>query len=193
MVDESYKWNYKISLGYQNEWWRYFGEYLWLVQLAFNKADQNEISVITRPVLFLLRHTLELGYKGNIVELEKISGLHSELKLNGRVGHNLEKLHLDFERHFREISKRHGIDADIVAQFDRINSRLTSLNNVLHRLDADSYAFRYPFKTDGMTPSFQQIETLNIAEVKELFTAAITLLKYTTDVIAEYVPPTTKA
>lgn len=190
MLEESNKWNYSVPLSHQNEWWRYFGEYLWFVQLAFNKADQNEMSVISRPVLFLIRHTLELGYKGNIVELQKISGIESKLKLRGRVGHNLENLHQDFERHFREISKRYSIDADIIAQFDRINLRLTNLTNVLHRLDADSYAFRYPFKTDGTTPSFQQIETLNIAEVKELFTTAITLLKYTTDVIAEYLPPT---
>jgi hypothetical protein len=183
------KWNYAIPLGHQNEWWRYFGEYLWLVDMVFAKADQGEVSVISRPVLFLMRHTLELGYKGNIVELEKISGLDSVLQFKGRKAHNLEKLHQDFERHFRAISKQFNIDADVVAQFDGLNSTLTKLNNALHRLDTDSYAFRYPFKTDGRTPSFQQSESIHIAEMKETFKAAITLLKYTTDVIAEYLPP----
>lgn len=189
MADGSNKWNYLALLGHQNDWWRYFGEYLWLAQLAINKADQSEVSVVTRPVLFLMRHTLELGYKSNIVELEKVSGLKSELILHGRDGHNLEKLHQDFERHFKEISKRYNIDADILKQFDHLNSQLSTLKNVLHRLDSDSYAFRYPFESDGTTPSFQPADKLNIEEVKALFTTAITLLKYTTDVIEEHLPP----
>ena len=193
MTDDPIKWNYLIPLGHQNEWWRYFGEYLWLVNLVFEKAEQSEVTVISRPVLFLMRHALELGYKGNIVELEKISGLKSALKFKGKDSHNLEKLHQGFERHFREIAKRYAIDADVIAQFDRINSTLEKLNNVLHRLDAGSYSFRYPFKPDGTTPSFQKVEKLNIADVKEMFNAAITLLKYTTDVVAEYLPPIDKS
>src|SRR3990172_3390902 len=144
MNDDPNKWNYSIHLGHQNEWWRYFGEYLWIVNLTFERAKQSEVTVISRPVLFLIRHTLELGYKGNIVELEKVSGLESALKFKGPDAHNLEKLHRDFERHFKEIAKRYDLDADVLAQFERINSTLKKLNNVLHRLDSGSYAFRYP-------------------------------------------------
>lgn len=191
-MNDPNKWNYSIFLGHQNEWWRYFGEYLWIVNLTFERAKQGEITVISKPMLFLIRHTLELGYKGNIVELEKVSGLESALKFNGTDGHNLEKLHQDFERHFKETAKRYVINADVLEQFNHLNSKLTKLNNVLHHFDSGSYAFRYPFGRDGTTPIFQNVKQLKIADVKEMFTTAITLLKYTTDVVAEYLPPVDK-
>ena len=192
MNDKLKKWNYQIHLDCQNEWWRYFGEYQQVVELVIKKAKESEVTVVARPLLFLMRHTLELGYKGNIVELEKVSGLESKLEFSGKKAHSLERLHKEFERHFKKATKLYTIESEVVSQFDSLNSTLKKLKDIFHQLDAGSYAFRYPFQGDGRTPTFQKEDVLKIEGVIELYNTAITVLKYTTDVVAECLPPTSK-
>lgn len=182
------KWDYDIRLGRQLEWWRYFGEYTWLVDLVFERAKESDVTIIARPQLFLIRHTLELGYKMNILELGKFSGLPSELKLKGSKAHDLERLHQDFDKHFREIAKKYPLPSAIINQYDQLTNSLANLKGLLHKFDQLSYAFRYPVGTDGKTPSLSISDTLNMTEVKEMYERAKTLLKYTTDVLAEHLP-----
>ncbi|MFA6283267.1 MAG: hypothetical protein WCT30_03715 [Desulfurivibrionaceae bacterium] len=182
------KWDYDIRLGRQPEWWRYFGEYTCLVDLVFERAKESEVAIIARPQLFLIRHTLELGYKMNILELEKFSGLPSTLKLKGPEAHELERLHQDFNRHFREIAKKYALPSEIINQYDQLTNSLANLKDLLHKFDQGSYAFRYPVGTDGKTPSLSISDTLNMTAVKEMYERAKTLLKYTTDVISEHLP-----
>jgi len=188
MDDDARKWNYNISLGRMPEWWRYFGEYAWLVNLVFKKAEQSEVTVIARPQLFLIRHTLELGYKMNIIELEKISELPSNLQLSGRRAHNLEDLHQDLDRHFRKIAEKYDLPVEVMSQYSDYSSKLASLKSLFHRFDQWSYAFRYPVGTDGESPSLSPQSFLNMAEVREMYITAEMFLKYTTDVIAEHLP-----
>lgn len=192
MTDKFDKWNYLISLGSQNEWWRYFGEYKQIVSLILERSKQSETTIIARPTLFLMRHTLELGFKANIVELEKESGLDLKLNFSGAAGHYLEALHEKFEMHFSELAKKYDLPKTILSQFKNLNEPLEELRNFFHRLDKGSYGFRYPFQKDGTTPSFARQETLEIKKIIVLYEASIDLLIYTTDVIAEYLPPVTK-
>ena len=186
MNSDLYKWNYEVHLGRETEWWRYFGEYAWIVDLIFKNAQAREVTVIARPQLFLIRHTLELGYKANIIELEKVSGLTSSLKFHGKPAHSLKNLHTDFENHFLAIAKKFDFPKQTLDEYKKLNKKATALKDLLDKFDQCSYAFRYPVDTDGMTPLFDKNSTLNISEVRKMYDSTLVVLKYTTDVIAEH-------
>ncbi len=189
MDREATKWNYTVWLGRDPEWWRYFAEYNWMVNLIFRQARQSEVTVIARPQLFLIRHTLEIGYKMNIIELEKVSGLTSSLRLSGKQAHNLEDLHQDLNRHFRELASVHSFPQPIIDEYDTLESNLRNLKDQLHKLDQWSYSFRYPVGTDGSTPSLSSTSRLNMMDVQKMYVAAEKFLKYTTDVVAAHLTP----
>jgi len=69
------------------------------------------------------------------------------------------------------------------------NRSLKKLKNIFHRLDKGSFGFRYPFEQNGTTPSFEKQETIEMKKIILLYDTAIKLLTYTTDVVAEYLPP----
>lgn len=173
------KWNYEIELTSDLEWWRYFGEYCKIVDIIFERARQSEVTVIARPYLFLVRHTLELGYKANIVELQKLSELDYQLK----EGHDLSVLHDDLDRHFQAVADLYDFGPEILEEYNALESKLNDLKSELHSLDQGSSAFRYPFKTDLETPVLENGEVINLLETRELYDDAKKFLKYMTDVV----------
>lgn len=77
-----------------------------------------------------------------------------------------------------------------MAEYARLYGSLSKLKNVLHELDELSYALRYPVKTDGKSPSIEKSVKLNMKEVYELYEISKVILKYTTDVVMEFIPGT---
>ena len=185
--------NYNIKLTYKSDWSRYFYEYQYAVNLMFNSLTGGEITVVSLPLAFLIRHTLELGYKMNLIELEKVSDLKAEIKYKGKSAHKIDDLHREFESQMKEIFKKYNADKDIVKQFDNLNSKLKGLKSMLHKLDELSYAFRYPVKNDGVTPNFDnkdfedKTDVINFKDVKSLYDDSILLIKYSTDVVSEII------
>jgi len=186
--------NYNIKLTYLSDWWRYFGEYKHAVDLMFKSLTGGEITAVSLPLAFLIRHTLELGYKMNLIELEKVSNLKAEIKYKGKSAYKIDVLHREFERQMKEIFKKYNADNDIIKQFENLNSKLEGLKSMMHKLDECSYAFRYPVKTDGVTPNFDnkhfedKTDAINFRDVKSLYDDGILLLKYSTDVVSEINP-----
>lgn len=185
--------NYSIDLPSKGEWFRYFGEYKYLVDLTFRKMEYTEITVVSLPLAFLIRHTLELGYKTNLLELEKVSDIKANIRYHQKGAHKIDDLHKEFEIQVQAIFKKYSVDKEIQSQFNKHNSNLTLLKRQFHKLDKFSYAFRYPVQNDGITPNFERKadfktnEKLNFKEIKELYQKSIVLLIYTTDVISEQI------
>ncbi|RZK01591.1 MAG: hypothetical protein EOO46_19870 [Flavobacterium sp.] len=148
--------NYNIKLTYKAEWWRYFGEYQYCVDFIFKSLEGGEITVISLPLAFLIRHTLELGYKMNLIELEKVSDLKAKIEYKGKSAHKIDDLHREFESQMRAVFKKYSADKDVIKQFDGLNSKLNELKKIMYKLDELSYAFRYPVKNDGITPNFDK-------------------------------------
>lgn len=145
--------NYNQKLTYKSEWWLYFGEYQYCVDLLFKSLTGGEITVVSLPLAFLIRHTLELGYKMNLIELEKVSDLKAKIEYKGKSAHRIDDLHREFGNQMKAIFKKYDADKDVIKQFDTLNSKLTDLKKLMHKLDELSYAFRYPVKNDGITPN----------------------------------------
>ncbi len=183
--------NYKIDLPSKSEWWRYYGEYKYFVDFTFRELKGGEITSISLPLAFCIRHTLELGYKMNLIELEKVSGQNAIIKYQGKSAHKIDDLHREFEIQMDSIFNKYNIDSEIKKQFRLLNEDLKKLKVQMHKLDELSYSFRYPVKNDGITPNFakqsdfSKNQSINFKEIKALYDKSILLLTYTTDVIAK--------
>lgn len=180
--------NYNIDLHSKAEWWRYFGEYKYFVDFSFRELEGGEISGISLPLAFCIRHTLELGYKTNLLELEKISGLKAKIEYKGKAAHKIDDLHREYELQLKAIFKKYEIDKIIKGQFKKYMTTLKKFKSTLHKLDELSFAFRYPVKNDGITPNFKKTinaknHSINFKEIKELYDESIFMLKHTTDVL----------
>lgn len=183
--------NYKIDLPSKAEWWRYYGEYKQFVDFTFRELKGGEITSISLPFAFCIRHTLELGYKMNLLELEKVSDLKAKVEYKGKSAHKIDDLHREFNSQMKAIFQKFSIDREIVKQYNRLNTELEKFKTQLHKLDELSFAFRYPVKNDGVTPNFEKKadftknQTINFKGIKELYDQSILLLTYSTEVIAE--------
>lgn len=185
--------NYDQKLTYKAEWVRYFAEYQYTVDLLFERIKGGEITLIALPLAFLIRHTMELGYKMNLIELEKVSGKKAKIEYRGKSAHKIDDLHREFIIQMETILKKYNTDKDIIRQFKNYNNKLEELKRTMHKLDELSYAFRYPVKNDGVTPNFDKkdindrTDVINFKEIKELYEDSLILLKYSTDVVAEFI------
>ncbi|PWK29247.1 hypothetical protein LV89_00087 [Arcicella aurantiaca] len=180
--------NYNIVLSSKSDWRRYFGEYKSFVDFSFREIKGGEVTILSLPLAFCIRHTLEIGYKMNLIELEKISDRNANIKYQGGEAHNIAVLHKEFEVQIELIFKKYSFDKKVIKQFNKLNNDLSSLKKILHKLDEFSYAFRYPVKNDGSTPNFlTSNENINFKDVKEMYDKSIILLLYSTDVIADII------
>jgi len=185
--------NYDIKLTFKADWCRYFGEYEFSVAFIFKSLSGGEITGISLPLAYLIRHTLELGYKMNLLELEKVSDLKAKIEYKGKSAHRIDDLHREFERQMIAIFKKYSADQDLIKQFNKLNTKLTKLKKQVHKLDELSYAFRYPVKNDGTTPNFDfksrsdKTDVINFKNIRELYNDSIPLIKYSTDVVNEII------
>ena len=181
------KWNYKQNLYSKTEWYRYYGEYDYIIKILFEKVEQSQVTVITLPVLFLIRHTLELGFKTNLIELEKLSTTKSTVTFSGRNAHILHSLHDEFTKLVREIFYNFKIPNNIKKEFETRNDELKKFRKIFDSLDNWSYSFRYPVESDGVTKSFNENDEIIISDILKAYFSTSTLLRYTTDVIFDYI------
>ncbi len=185
--------NYDIKLTYKAEWWRYFGEYKYGVDFIFKSLAGGEITGLSLPLAFLIRHTLELGYKMNLLELEKVSGLKAKIAYKGKSAHKIDDLHLEFETQMNAIFKKYNAEKEIIKQFNKLNLKLVKLKKLVHKLDELSYAFRYPVQNDGVTPNFDnksyddKTDVINFKVIKELYDDSIFLISYSTEVVNDII------
>ena len=183
--------NYDIRLSSKSDWIRYFVEYQYAVDLIFKSLNGGEITVVSLPLAFLIRHTLELGYKMNLLELEKVSNTKAKIKYQGRQAHKIDDLHREFENQMKIILKKFKADKNIKIQFNNLNQKLTELKSIMHKLDEYSFAFRYPFQNDGKTFSFdkesfsEKRDLINFMEIKTLYYESLILLTYSIDIVNE--------
>ncbi len=177
------KWNYNQNLRSKTDWFRYYGEYSSAINILLERSDQSQATVLCLPTLFLIRHALELAFKMNLFELEKLSGEVANVEFTGKNAHVLHKLHEEFERQVRLIFKKSKINKEIKKDFNIRNNELKRFRVIFDKLDNWSYAFRYPVKNDGTTKSFGINDEINVAEIVPVYNSVQIILKYTTDIL----------
>lgn len=146
------------------------------------------VDYIAYPILFLVRHCMELGLKTNIRYFAKYSEKDDYVKART---HDLENLFRAFKMHvdktFETLKTKYGIEVerDDKKSFKELCEEVEKLNNTFHLLDKNSDAFRYPIDKK-QNPSLKKGERINIIDVAELLEKSITLFVHTSDVFAKY-------
>lgn len=145
------------------------------------KDTKTRIDTVSNPVLYMMRHSLELGYKSNLEYFEQYSNRKTTKKLFGC--HDLQKLHSEFKTHFYLINATLNFDTDLVTEFNKYYAHTATL---IRELGAtESASFRYTKDIKGQR-IFQPTETKDIGKIKELYDKAITMLVYTSSLISPY-------
>lgn len=171
-----------------------FGDYLASYKSAFEalmvRVYQSGFHVdhLAYPILFIARHCMELGFKTNIRYFSKYSEVE-DFKKAGT--HDLEKLFGAFKLHIagtiKNLKDIYGIEVekDDIDGFNKYCEDVSKLTNIFHLLDKNSDSFRYPVDKDNNN-SFDNKETINLLDVKELYEKSMLLLTHTANVFAKY-------
>lgn len=69
------RWKYDAHVGFISSYGAYLSSYQNAVGVLFDRVSSGEpVDTLSLPFLFMVRHSLEIGYKMNINYLSKYSG-----------------------------------------------------------------------------------------------------------------------
>ena len=182
---------YEVFLGYHQTFWSYLNSYQKAFDILIEDIEKNDLYVdrIAYPMLFMVRHSLELGFKANIRYFQTYSEKND---LANSDSHNLKKLFEGFKIHIKETIKnlktKYSIEVEKedIKEFNHYCNEVEKLTNEFEILDNGSFSFRYPIDKSN-NKVFNTNDKINLLDVKELFDKAMTLLFHTQDVFSKYI------
>ena len=156
------------------------GQYENAINILINKIveEKSRIDIIAYPLLYLMRHTIELALKENIKYLKK----YSKLNLGKIKSHNLEDLLTNFETHYTKIEQNCNFDIELKK---KCQSYISELKSTIKTLGIDSSSFRYVNSFDE-SKIFEFNKTINIFELKNKFDNSMIFLTHNSDTISPY-------
>jgi len=142
--------------------------------------DANEaVDTIALPMLYSLRHYLELILKANIEYFYEFSELDDMVNTQE---HKLFPLAHAFEKHWKKVILKFNIDIDDLEYF----KNLYKLLEIINLLDKNSMGFRYAYskKTENIDAKkhFEWMKQIDIFAIKNLFDKVTPLLNHSIDV-----------
>lgn len=191
MPSKMTKWNYIAYIGHASSNLNYWGQYDELIKFIFEKfpIEKQRIETIAFPLLHLISHSLELGYKENIEYLQKYTKRRrpkwfktwSQLFRN----HRLLNLHKELKFQFDKLCKQFGVDENTIKEFDSYYKEATDL---VQKLKTETETYRYAYKLDFHGRKIKRVikheTTLDLSEVERLFNKTKILLTHTADIIS---------
>lgn len=165
-----------------------FGAYLHFYEHAVERlycevSEHNETADMAAiPLLFLMRHAIELGYKFSLFHLCELNGSCFEPEAKNGEGHSFAKLHQRLRLEYsKALGNGHVADTDqevIEEYFEKTEKGM----RLFDALDERSTKFRYPI--DKQSPVFPCDTEINLLEMKNTCDEAMELLSTVIDVIA---------
>lgn len=177
------RWKYEAQIGFHTTFSSYLDAYRRAAEILFGQIEKEGLAVntVSYPFLFLVRHSLELGYKLNIKHLSKYSRLEDKVNWNE---HFLRELHDAFRVHFMAVAKELQVDRVMVDEFSRRCKDVEKLMKTFDGIDRRSFSFRYPVDTEQRLV-FRPGDTINLLDVQDLYNKAMILLFHTADVLSD--------
>ena len=156
------------------------GQYENTVDILINQIieEKHRVDTISHPLLYLMRHSIELGLKENIKYLKK----YSKLPILKSKTHTLSDLFLEFEKHYKKIAIENNFEIELKEEYNKYTS---DLKDVITALGEDASSFRYVYATDGKK-IFENSKTINVYELKKKYDNSLVFITYTADVISPY-------
>lgn len=173
---------FESYIGWNQTWWNYYIQYKEGVDELVKSVENNKpIDTVSLPLLFMLRHSLELGLKANILKLELLNENIAKLKLDGK-SHRLDHLFNKLKEHLNP--HMHNLSATVKSETTDYLITLSELVDILHKLDVGSYEFRYPIDTLKM-PNFEWSDRVLVGDIVNLYYRIQTFLLYLENVLVE--------
>ncbi|MCI0627227.1 MAG: hypothetical protein L0387_37200 [Acidobacteria bacterium] len=169
-------------------WYQSFGHYLFsyekAVELLYQKVASGEETPdsIVAPLVFLMRHSLELGYKYTLVELHYLNEVPYDSKKFGH--HSLRSLHAALKEWFGKVAAKWSLSESMLEDFARRYDKTQAGMEEFDQLDSSSFRFRYPIDKKTGNLVFSGGETVNLLSLKQLYDDAMILLRHTADVLS---------
>ena len=182
--------NFEAHIGHNLHFWNYINSY----QTAFNVLVENvettglPVDRFAYPMLFIVRHCLELGFKANIRYFKKYS---LKTEFTNSDSHNLKDLFQGFKLHIgatiSNLKSNHEIEVgpEDLREYDNYSKEVEKLTTQFDILDRGSMSFRYPVGKEN-DKVFGNDEKINILDIKEAFDKSMILLHHTSDVFSKY-------
>lgn len=178
---------FTTHIGYSYELSTFLSLYENSCNIIYNSLQEKKmksIDMASIPLIFLMRHSIEIGLKGQIPNLIILSSSNDLKKsLNG---HSLKKLLDCFELHTKKCFERFTISDNTKKEFEEQIIFLREIVNLLHILDERGTSFRYPKGFDNKKNIDNQ-EKINLLNLKNNFDNSMNLLYFTDSVIYEYI------
>ncbi len=131
---------------------------------------------ISMPLLFMMRHAMELGYKYTITKICEFNGT----KYNPRKDrHDFLELHKRLKKEFYTLWQNGGVSDAKKDGFDEYYDITEAAMIWFNENDPFGENFRYPQQGSAHD------KKVNLLEVKDKFDEAMTLLTVTVDVITD--------
>lgn len=162
----------------------YAVQYQEAFEFMFNnrKNAKKESKLVDLPLLYLLRHYLELSFKYNIEYFKNYSGKNDYLTKLNEGTHKIDCLYVAFKLHFDESLKKVTVEKDLKTQIDNYFIELKKLVDTLSKLDNDGVSFRYSDDKNGVENiDFEQKIDL-IEEIAKPYKNSKDLLDYSINV-----------
>ncbi len=142
--------------------------------------NSNEaIDTIALPMLYSLRHYLELILKANIEYFHEFSTLDDMVNSQE---HKLFPLAHAFEKHWKKVIDKFNINIDDLEYFKNLHKLL----EIINLLDKNSMGFRYAYskKTEhnDAKKHFEWMKQIDVFKIKNLLDKVAPLLNHSIDV-----------
>jgi hypothetical protein len=140
------------------------------------------IDIVLLPILFLIRHSLELALKDNITELQPVSNFIKPKDIEGE--HSLTTLY-NIYRDFLDKIDIGKLPLSTQNQLREYMHGYKQLNDVIHMLDHNSRYFLYPVDKDGK-PHRIRFSKIGLVEILRLYYFTDPFINYTNYVLEDY-------
>ncbi len=118
--------------------------------LSAIKNDELRIDDVYLPLLFLIRHSLELAFKDNASELYEI--LSKKQQDNCHKSHSLVALFNIVDFYVKKVMDDKDMlpDSDVIRKdIEKYLPMSENLCTTIHKMDCNSFSFRFPIDRDG--------------------------------------------
>ncbi|WP_159477954.1 hypothetical protein [Dyadobacter sp. 3J3] len=153
------------------------------VALLINGVMEGRYStnLLYLPLMFMLRHSLELALKFCIIEASIMSPLISADDIGNE--HSLSRLFRIYTEFLKKLDTS-TLQDDVATKLEEYLDQYGKLNGIIHELDSNSRQFRFPVNVKGKPVSFST-EKLKLTDVLQLYAFTDPLLNFTNLVLRD--------
>nr|WP_299201329.1 hypothetical protein [uncultured Brumimicrobium sp.] len=181
-IEKKKRYKFESYIGWNQNCWRYYVQYKEAVDKLVGLVESGTpIDTVSLPLLFLTRHSLELGLKANILRFEGVNADVEKIKLSGSKAHSVEYLFEQFKKHLKVFLKK-KVSQETRNKIAEYQKEFESLKKILHDLDKGSFNFRYPFNTSKVS-NFEWNDKIQVADIIDMYYKIQPFLLFTENVL----------